>query len=56
MQEKERQFFNEFDKLCFFEDKIDWDEINREFENTNWNMNLRKLHPEDMLSKFLAIS
>ena len=44
-----------FGHLNFFSEDINWNELERELKNHNWNLEFRACSPEKMLEKFVEI-
>ena len=53
---KNRTSMNDFDELNFFSENIDWDSVNNEFCDIDWDTEFQNLSPNEILDKFLSIT
>ena len=54
-QNSDRKFDTPFDKLNYFSEDVDWDNLNSALMEYNWSFDFKSLHPTDMLNKLYDI-
>ena len=54
-QEKEEFSSHNFDRFNFFNDTVDWDNMNHKLMSHDWKAEFRALSVEDMMERFLNV-
>ena len=54
-EEEKPEHLSPLDKLNFFSEDIDWDELTGELASHNWSTEFDGLHPNEMLANFMQV-
>ena len=55
-KEPKPDYLSPLDKLNFFNENINWNDLTQELALHDWNAELKGLNPEEMLSKFMEVN
>ena len=55
-EEVKPDLFSPFDKLNFFSEDINWEQLGQDLESVDWSNEFKSMHPNDMLSKLMEMT